>query len=67
MEASGHGLTLEEFVSHLGAWTVLFMSLKKILSNSKPKSSTGKAIRPRIVDILSLYNVSAVVWLPILV
>ena len=38
MEASGHGLALDEFLSHLRASAVLLMSLKEMVSNGKPKS-----------------------------
>ena len=38
MEASGNGLALDEFISHLRASAVLFMSLKEMVSNGKPKS-----------------------------
>ena len=39
MEANGHGSVVDEFVSHLRASTVLLMSLKKMVSNGKQKTS----------------------------
>ena len=39
MEASGHGLALDEFISRLRASAVLLMSLKEMVSNGKPKSA----------------------------
>ena len=39
MEASGHGLAPEEFVSHQRASVVLLMSLKEMVFNGKPKTS----------------------------
>ena len=38
MEASGHGLASDQFISHLKASAVLLMSLKEMVSNGKPKS-----------------------------
>ena len=38
MEASGHGLASDEFISHLRVSAVLLMGLKEMVSNGKPKS-----------------------------
>ena len=67
MEASGHGLAVDEFVSYQRASTVLLMSLKEMVSNGKPKTSLKGKIQLRIVDFLSLHNINAVFWLPALV
>ena len=39
MEASGHGLAVDEFVSYQRASTVLLMSLKEMLSSGKLETS----------------------------
>ena len=39
MEASGHGLAVDEFVSYQRASIVLLMSLKEMVSSGKPKTS----------------------------
>ena len=39
MEASGHGLAVDEFVSYQRASIVLLMSLKEMVSNGKLKTS----------------------------
>ena len=43
MEASGHGLAIDEFVSYQRASTVLLMSLKEMVSIGKLKTEPEKA------------------------